>query len=530
MKVYLKTIEELLKPSKNGLFEMKEQEGHIRFKTFNYRLVTVKQYEELLLQQPLDVDLIGYGSFQANLTSPKMGTILFSPLLIKRIVLELGDDVRIPKLEDTLSQKTLAILTNTQLFTFETSDVKGIFFADQAIADPTKISFFTKLEHALIYRWLKGNLSDYFVKLYREKMAVMTRPGRFYAKFGIKDPQELEEITSHFVDFTFDIVEGEDIRKYYLLQNYVPYEKTSLQRSCMRWESCSEWMDVYVDNLKMVISRDINDQIYGRALLWENVRDLTNNQTITFLDRIYGSDIFIHSMKKYAKSQGWVHKTYQSYTDPTGVTFPDGSEEDINMKVTFPRCTYEYHPYMDTMFHSDDVGTYANHFFPESVRQLQDTEGNNDAQTCESCGLRISNDDVQTGPDGSCYCHECFHEVCAVCTNCYDTIWVDDAFSANDENLCDRCFTELYTTCDSCNEVVAIDDAIYYDNENYCPDCAQEAEVPCATCGVVHPLRTLLEDTDEKCPTCHNDEADTEITPIQDESEPDTRSHSKATA
>ena len=83
----------------------------------------------------------------------------------------------------------------------------------------------------------------------------------------------------------FKIVKDEDIRKYYLYESYESDNHT-LGGSCMRYEKCQKYLDIYVKNpevcqLLILKSDDDKDKIKGRALIWK----LTNGEY--YMDRIY---------------------------------------------------------------------------------------------------------------------------------------------------------------------------------------------------------------------------------------------------
>lgn len=104
------------------------------------------------------------------------------------------------------------------------------------------------------------------------------------------------------------IVEGEDIRKYYSGKNYVSYVKSTLQKSCMRYQRCQKYFDIYVDNprvCKMIIldSEKEPGKIEARALLWT----LMNGKK--FMDRIYYSSQFQYDIfVDLAKKNNWIWK------------------------------------------------------------------------------------------------------------------------------------------------------------------------------------------------------------------------------
>ena len=83
----------------------------------------------------------------------------------------------------------------------------------------------------------------------------------------------------------FELVSGEDIRKWYLSSNY-EIVRGQLGNSCMRYADCQTYFDIYVKNPEvcqlLILKSDIHkDEIKGRALVWK----LTDGTY--YMDRIY---------------------------------------------------------------------------------------------------------------------------------------------------------------------------------------------------------------------------------------------------
>jgi len=72
---------------------------------------------------------------------------------------------------------------------------------------------------------------------------------------------------------TFDVINGDKIYDAYLVDNYssVLGTDTNLFNSCMRYDSCRDYLDIYVDNVEVVsllVAHDCNSKVLGRAILW----------------------------------------------------------------------------------------------------------------------------------------------------------------------------------------------------------------------------------------------------------------------
>jgi len=86
----------------------------------------------------------------------------------------------------------------------------------------------------------------------------------------------------------FELVSGEEIRKWYHLDNY-NMQRGQLGNSCMRYTRCQPYLDIYVKNPNqvalLILKNDTGDKIHGRALIWK-LRDPVNGST-HYMDRIY---------------------------------------------------------------------------------------------------------------------------------------------------------------------------------------------------------------------------------------------------
>ena len=133
------------------------------------------------------------------------------------------------------------------------------------------------------------------------------------------------------VNSLFEIVEGEEIRKWYLESNYKK-RIGQLGNSCMRGASKQKFLDIYVKNpevCKLLILKDGEDKnkIVGRSLLWI----LSNGKK--YQDRIYT----INDSDKVLFEKWSENNDYLNYDSP-----------DRNLKVVLGNHSYEYYPYMDT--------------------------------------------------------------------------------------------------------------------------------------------------------------------------------------
>ena len=160
----------------------------------------------------------------------------------------------------------------------------------------------------------------------------------------------------------FELVNGEDIRKWYYTDRYVK-GTGSIHGSCMRHSKCQSFFDIYVQNTEvcsMLIFREETERISIRALVWK-LPDGT-----TYMDRIYSSrnsDTLI--FKNYAKERGWT--SYDNNNKrPNGV-----------VKIKLKEIRYPAYPYMDSFQYYDrETFTLSNDKFSWTCIKLIDQHGN----------------------------------------------------------------------------------------------------------------------------------------------------------
>jgi hypothetical protein len=135
------------------------------------------------------------------------------------------------------------------------------------------------------------------------------------------------------IESRLELVKGEDIRKWYFEERY-QFNKGELSNSCMRYERCQEYLDIYVKNPEvcslLILKGTEPDKIIGRAIVW-NLSIPEGG--ITFMDRIYTnlpSDRQV--FQNYSKKMGW------------GLT-----QRSSHLEVQLGKFDYSKFPYMDTL-------------------------------------------------------------------------------------------------------------------------------------------------------------------------------------
>lgn len=208
----------------------------------------------------------------------------------------------------------------------------------------------------------RGDVNDVY-----SKSRNSLRIGRFVNKVfpGKYTDKQIEEFVNAFKASIeskerFEIVEGEDIVKWYNYRNYLTIRGT-LGNSCMKDKSDSTFR-IYVSNpeiCRMLILRsdDDDEKIIGRALIWKLSsikragKDLEGVEY--FMDRQYTiNDSDVVKFKNYAKEQGWAYKAYNNHHSFEPIFYKD---EEFNAKMTVQLVgkhggdfDYSSYPYMDT--------------------------------------------------------------------------------------------------------------------------------------------------------------------------------------
>lgn len=190
-------------------------------------------------------------------------------------------------------------------------------------------------------------------------------------EFGIS-PSDIEQFVNLYKSFfdvsdlRMEVVEGEDLRRWYHEDNYLAPAIGTLWKSCMRYGKKQDFLDMYVinpDKVKMLVMLQGPGQsarLRGRALLWQDART-PSGTTIRFMDRIYSvydSDVF--QFKKWAADNGYITKAYQN---SKSIDLFEVGDDLLHLGISVSLSVHEleYYPYMDTLrFYDRETGTVRN--------------------------------------------------------------------------------------------------------------------------------------------------------------------------
>lgn len=205
------------------------------------------------------------------------------------------------------------------------------------------------------------------------------RIGRFIRKFiskqgfdefGIKD-SDVEKFVNHYKSyFNYDptmlkIVEGEDVKKYYLEDNYLRPDGNrygTLWKSCMRQADRNKFMNLYVFNgVKMLVLFSDDGKVRARALLWEGIKEFNTDREWKFMDRIYTIyDHDVNIFKKWAKENGYLTKWEQSAKSEIFVDIDD-KPVTKQLYINLEKHNLSWYPYLDTFkYYNIFEGRFSN--------------------------------------------------------------------------------------------------------------------------------------------------------------------------
>jgi len=146
---------------------------------------------------------------------------------------------------------------------------------------------------------------------------------------------------------TFDVINGDKIYDSYLVDNYssVLGTDTNLFNSCMRYDSCRDYLDIYVDNVEVVsllVAHDCNSKVLGRAILW------VMHDGKKAMDTIYAHESLTNSFIQWAHDNNYFYKSRQScHHGDFDKHLTDGCI--YSPCVILKHFDYSEYPYMDTL-------------------------------------------------------------------------------------------------------------------------------------------------------------------------------------
>ena len=289
---------------------------------------------------------------------------------------------------------------------------------------------------------------------------------------------------------TFEVVNGRKILDAYLETNYstILGTDTNLFNSCMRYDSCQNYLDIYVDNVDVVsllVANDCNGKILGRAILW------TMNDGKKAMDTIYAHESLTNSFIQWANDNNYFYKSKQScHHDDFDKHLTDGCI--YCPCVILKHYDYSEYPYMDTLSILED-NQLRNENITNEYRILKSTDGG--YEDCDTSVFDVYNncdineDDARyvdyTRPNGQSIngyvsvddLSNIAHGGWVLSCDCVDVDGED--YLRDDENICYLETRREWYLMDDCvsdynGDMIHIDDAIELCSDVYGDEHAYE--------------------------------------------------------
>jgi hypothetical protein len=326
------------------------------------------------------------------------------------------------------------------------------------------------------------------VSIGRFVRALLTKSGIKFKDAEIEDfvykyRAEVEKLKD-VLNRRFRVVKGDDIKKYYHRSKYES-EGGDLGNSCMRYDRCQMYLDIYTQNsqasLLLLMSETDEDKICGRAILWEMEPYEVSTKV---MDRIYTIRTADQQLfKDWAKENGYWFKERQDFSEYTDFVFRDKETGDIIEKRQGEFSVkldnggeYPSYPYMDSFkYYNPSTGTLYNSSNFDYKYELTDTEGGNGS--CSECGGsgRVDCDDCDG--DGEVGCNECDADGVIRCDECRgsgeeECSWCD-GYGEKDCSNCDGSGEEDCEYCGGDGED---------ENGEQCSECSGSGKQTCHSC------------------------------------------------
>ena len=222
--------------------------------------------------------------------------------------------------------------------------------------DKGKISYLTKERLAVIDE----------SEIWTSSRRFQAKPGGFISKVFKDIPaREVELFSTLFrnvsnrLKVNLQVVKGERIRDFYYYESYAS-DNGSLGASCMRYDNCQKYMNVYVENtdvVSMLVMLNDHGSLIGRALLWDC-------DGYKIMDRIYttNDEKYAFYFKEWATKNNYLFKSNQNWFDTMTFEKIGDKKQELRIDIKLPKSDYRYYPYMDTFkFFNEDTGVISNY-------------------------------------------------------------------------------------------------------------------------------------------------------------------------
>ena len=289
----------------------------------------------------------------------------------KTVDIIISDDLRNVLLEIQDSQ-VAQLLVKGSHFEDELAD-DYVNYISISKKDLTKISYLTKERY-------EGLSTD---ECWATTKRIMAKPGGFISKvFKNISEKEVEKFSTLFRSeitkpkLDFQVFEGDEIKKFYHYSSYCERNGGSLHASCMKYDNCQNFLEIYSKNpehCKIVVLFDNDDatRIIGRAILWH-----VDGHKV--MDRIYtiNDESYQFYFKQWASKHGYYFKSEQNWFNTRQFEMLGSKKINLDLVLDLPNTKFDRVPYMDTFKFMDYEGKLYN-FQPKGKEfyTLTDTGG-----------------------------------------------------------------------------------------------------------------------------------------------------------
>lgn len=289
----------------------------------------------------------------------------------KTVDIIISDDLRNVLLEIQDSQVAQLLVKGTH-FEDELAD-DHVNYISISKKDLTKISYLTK------ERYEGLSIEECWATTKR----IMAKPGGFISKvFKNISEKEVEKFSTLFRSeitkpkLDFQVFEGDEIKKFYHYSSYCERNGGSLHASCMKYDNCQNFLEIYSknpDNCKIVVLFDNDDatRIIGRAILWHIGEHKVMDRIYTINDESYQ-----FYFKQWASKHGYYFKSEQNWFNTRQFEMLGSKKINLDLTLDLPNNKFDRVPYMDTFKFMDYEGKLYN-FQPKGKEYytLTDTGG-----------------------------------------------------------------------------------------------------------------------------------------------------------
>jgi hypothetical protein len=241
----------------------------------------------------------------------------------------------------------------------------------------------------------------------------------------------------------FEIWENTKIPNVYCMKR--EHGGGTLNDSCMNGDSDYLDMYFYCPKLRIIVLLNKDNELCGRALLWQVGEDEY------LMDRIYvAKDHYYDMFLEYAEENGFVRKVEYKTFRERNTFVKNGNVFEKYYKIVTP-TTHSYYPYIDTFCYGDDGYLTNKQYGPYCYNYTDGTrEGDERMVYDELNGRDIPEDEsryIDRGRYRDCYIHE------------EDSVYVDGYYYWNGDDQIVEVNDTWYRT-DS-EDIVCIDGTFY---------------------------------------------------------------------